>query len=139
VLEIADILVVNKADRPDARQLVRDLRNMLLLGDHSTRMPPIVPTIATEADGIARLVDEIAAHHQYLEESGTANDRVGQRLRHEVAQLAREQFNLWLRAWLCDPANDAVTERLLSRKDDPGTVADHLLDEFRATPQPRSG
>jgi GTPase len=138
VLEIADILVVNKADRPDARQLVRDLRNMLLLGDHGTRMPPIVPTIATEADGVARLVDEIAAHHQYLEESGTADDRVRQRLRREVAQFAREQFNLWLLDWLRDPANDEVVARLLRREDDPGTVADRLLDDFRTAPQPRS-
>lgn len=133
VLEIADILVVNKADRSDARQLVRDLRNMLLLGDHSTRMPPIVPTIATETDGIARLVDEIAAHRQYLDESGAADERVRQRLRREVAQFAREQFNLWLLDWLRDPTNDEVAERLLRREDDPSTVADRLLDEFRAT------
>ena len=138
VLEIADILVVNKADRPDARQLVRDLRNMLLLGDHGTRMPPIVPTIATEADGITRLVEEIAAHRQYLEESGTADDRVRQRLRREVSQFAREQFNLWLLDWLHDPANDPVAERLLRREDDPGTVADRLLDDFRTAPQRHS-
>jgi LAO/AO transport system kinase len=138
LLEIADILVVNKADRPDARQLVRDLRNMLLLGDHSTRMPPIVPTIATETEGIARLVDEIAAHRQYLDESGTADDRVRQRLRREVAQFAREQFNLWLVDRLCDPENDAVADRLLRRENDPGSVADRLLDDFRAARQPQS-
>jgi LAO/AO transport system kinase len=139
VLEIADILVVNKADRPDARQLVRDLRNMLLLGDHGTRMPPIVPTIATEADGIARLAGEIAAHQQYLEESGTADNRVRQRLRREVAQFAREQFNLWLVDGLRDPTNDEVAERLLRREDDPGTVADRLIEDFRTARQPRSG
>jgi LAO/AO transport system kinase len=138
VLEIADILVVNKADRPDARQLVRDLRNMLLLGDHGTRMPPIVPTIATEADGIARLAGEIAAHQQYLEESGTADNRVRQRLRREVAQFAREQFNLWLVDWLRDPSNDEVAERLLRREDDPGTVADRLIEDFRTARQSRS-
>lgn len=138
VLEIADILVVNKADRPDARQLVRDLRNMLLLGDHGTRMPPIVPTIATETDGIARLVEEIAAHRQYLHESGRADERVRQRLRREVAQFAREQFNLWLLDWLRDPANDAFTDRLLRREDDPGSVADRILDNFRSARQPRS-
>jgi LAO/AO transport system kinase len=139
VLEIADILVVNKADRPDARQLVRDLRNMLLLGDHVARMPPIVPTIATETDGIARLIDEIAAHRQYLEESGTADDRVRQRLRREVAQFARERFNFWLLDWLRNPANGEIAERLLRREDDPGSVAERVLDDFRVTPQPRSG
>ncbi len=132
VLEIADILVVNKADRPDARQLVRDLRNMLLLGDHSERMPPIVPTIATETEGIARLVDEIAAHRAYLNDSGTASERVRRRLRREAIQIAREQFNLWLLNWERDPSNNAVAERLLRREDDPGTVADHLLDRYRA-------
>ena len=135
VLEIADILVVNKADRPDARQLVRDLRNMLLLGDHGAHMPPIVPTIATEADGIARLVDEIAAHRVYLHESGTAENRIRLRLRHEVSQIAREQFDRWLSGWVQDSANASAFDRLVRRVDDPGSVAERLLSDFRGSAQ----
>jgi LAO/AO transport system kinase len=138
VLEIADILVVNKADRPDARQLVRDLRNMLLLGDHDAHMPPIVPTIATEADGIARLIDEIAAHRVYLQESGTAEDRVRHRLQREVSLIAREQFDRWLIDWVEDRANGHVFDGLVQRADDPGSVADNLLDDFRTPPQRQS-
>jgi LAO/AO transport system kinase len=135
VLEIADILVVNKADRPDARQLVRDLRNMLLLGDHGAHMPPIVPTIATEADGIARLIDEIAAHRIRLQENGTAAERIRHRLQREVTQLAREQFDRWLTGWVQDFENAPALDRLVQREDDPGSVAERVLEDFRRSAQ----
>lgn len=133
VLEIADILVVNKADRPDARQLVRDLRNMLLLGDHGERMPPIVQTVATEAEGVRRLIDEIANHREYLIESGAASKRVKRRLEREVALLAREQFELWLRDWLQSEAHQPSIEALARREADPGTITDELIAEFRGS------
>ncbi len=138
VLEIADILVVNKADRPDARQLVRDLRNMLLLGDHGDHMPPIVQTVATEAEGIQRLIGEITQHREHLEESGEAGERVRRRLEREVALMAREEFDSWLRAWFSDRSHQASIDALASRKSDPGTITDELLAEFRG-PETNSG
>jgi len=67
LLEIADIFVVNKADRPGADVTESDLAGMLELGSRKTWQPPIVRTIATTGDGLAELWDEIGAHRAFLE------------------------------------------------------------------------
>ena len=137
VLEIADILVVNKSDRPEARQLVRDLRNMLLLGDHGERTVPIVSTTAADGTGVPKLIEEIDAHARYLRESGGEAERRRKRLLREVEMLAEEEFDRWLRTTLA--AGDAAglpLEALMERRTDPGTVARRLLDEFRARGEP---
>ena len=130
VLEIADVLVVNKADRPDARQLVRDLRNMLLLSDRPGRSIPIVETVATESTGIARLAEEIDGHHAFLLETHRRSERVERRLLREVALLARERFERWLAVQLA--ATITVDERraLVDRRVDPGSIAGELVDEM---------
>lgn len=130
IMEIADILVVNKADRPDARQLVRDLRNMLLLGEtpEGDWKIPIVETVATEETGIPRLVDQIDAHRAWLEESGRHRGRIERRLAREVVLLARERFDQWITARLHDQAFADARAALLARQVDPGTLADRLLD-----------
>ena len=132
VLEIADILVVNKADRPDARQLIRDLRNMLLLGEHADRMPPIVQTIATEAGGIERLVSEIDAHREHLEGTGEAEERVRRRLEREVTLLAREEFDLWLSTWMKSESHQSAIDALTHRSADPGSVTEQVIEDFRS-------
>lgn len=130
VLEIADILVVNKADRPDARQLVRDLRTMLLLGDQPERPIPIVETIATEASGVERLADEIDRHRVYLVESHRRSERVERRLMREVALLARERFERWLEVQLETSVGPDRRAALVDRQVDPGSVAGDLVDEM---------
>ena len=136
VLEIADILVVNKADRPEARQLVRDLRNMLLLSEHGAAMPPIVSTVAHEGKGVAKLADEIDAQRARLEASGGAQVRRGRRLRREVELLAGEQFDRWLRERLRALRDERAGEELVARELDPGSLAARLVEEFRALDQP---
>jgi len=136
ILEVADILVVNKADRPESRQLVRDLRNMLLLGDHGEAMPPIVSTVASDGTGVPQLIESIDEHRQRLEASGRSRQRRARRLLREVELLAGERFDDWLRQRLealsCEPTGEA----LLSRRTDPGSVAARLVDEFRGADQP---
>lgn len=138
VLEIADILVVNKSDRPDARQLVRDLRNMLLLGDHSGRMPPIIQTVATESDGVKKLISAIEAHRQHLLDTGEANERVRRRLEREVSLLARESFDTWVSDWFVNPDHASSIDALARRDADPGAVTDDMMSEFRRTGRPNS-
>ncbi|HUZ02419.1 MAG TPA: methylmalonyl Co-A mutase-associated GTPase MeaB [Thermomicrobiaceae bacterium] len=130
VLEIADILVVNKSDRPDARQLVRDLRNMLLIGDRPGREIPIVETVATEAGGIARLAAEIDRHHAFLVETLRRAERVERRLLREVALLARERFERWLAVQLESSITIEERRALVNRLVDPGTVAGDLVDQM---------
>jgi LAO/AO transport system kinase len=91
VLEVADVLVVNKADRPDTQAAVRDLRAMLALAPAGWR-PPIVTTVATANEGIDDLLVELDRHNAWLDESGERTRRRLARARDEVTALAFGQL-----------------------------------------------
>lgn len=127
VLEIADILVVNKSDRPDARQLMRDLRTMLSLGEHGASVPPILATIASEGTGVPKLVEAIDEHRVALARSGADRGRSRRRLTREVELLARSHFALWLDQQMDDPELTETFELLEARQVDPAAVANEIL------------
>jgi LAO/AO transport system kinase len=127
ILEIADILVVNKADQPDARQLVRDLRAMLLLGGRADRTIPIIETVATDGTGIPKLVREIDAHYAHLNQAGEREERVHRRLLHEVEQLAEERFAQWFATVLSSDQLAAERQALLDRRIDPGCLVERII------------
>ena len=87
VLEIADVLVVNKADRPDTQPTIRDLRNMVALSSAAWK-PPIVATIGTTGEGIDDLVKQLDRHWKWLGETGERDRRRLGRAREEVTALA---------------------------------------------------
>ena len=87
VLEIADVLVVNKADRPDTQTTVRDLRNMVALSDAPWK-PPIVTTVGSTGEGIDDLLRQLDRHWDWLGESGEGDRRRRARARDEVLALA---------------------------------------------------
>ena len=87
VLEVADVLVVNKADRPDTQATVRDLRNMIALSPAEWK-PPIVTTVATSGDGVDELVRQLDRHWAWLADSGERDRRRLARARGEVTALA---------------------------------------------------
>jgi len=126
VLEIADILVVNKSEIPGAHELVRDLRNMLRLGEHGAWIPPIVETVAVSGQGIADLLKQIDRHRTYLDDSGEGERRRQRRLRAEVLRLARRQLAARLDEVLSDAAFAAPMDALLKRELDPLHVANLL-------------
>ena len=74
-LEIADVLVVNKADRPGADGAVRDLEAMLTMGPARPWTPPVVATTATDGSGVDEVVEAILAHRDYLSDSGARQRR----------------------------------------------------------------
>jgi len=123
ILEIADILVINKADRPGLESTVRALRAMLELG-HPTRqpaapdapfwLPPVLQTIATTGEGIDALVEGIHDHTRYLQESGLLKVRERSRLQAELVDLV--QFEL-TRRW---------------RSSVPEEFFNHILDDLEA-------
>jgi LAO/AO transport system kinase len=95
ILEVADVFAVNKADRPQAQQAVRDLRNMIALGepgggpgDPPRWKVPIVSTVATTGEGIGELIDKIDAHWAWMSSSGERERRRLVRAREEVAAIA---------------------------------------------------
>jgi len=90
ILEIADIFVVNKADRDGTQQLIRELRNMVALAHFAPEdwKPPIVKTVASAGEGVPELVDEIAAHRTHAEKTAAWQARRLARARAEVEALA---------------------------------------------------
>lgn len=74
-LEIADVLVVNKADRPGADGAVRDLEAMLTMGPARPWTPPVVATTATDGSGVDEVVEAILAHRDHLSDSGARQRR----------------------------------------------------------------
>ena len=90
ILEIADVFVVNKADRPQAHETIRDLRSMIALAERGPGdwRPPIIKTIATTGEGIDELAGKLDAHCSWLSGSGERDRRRVARAREEVAALA---------------------------------------------------
>ena len=124
ILEVADLFIVNKADKPDAQQVVRDLRGMLALGGGKEGWkPPIITTTATTGDGLAEVVTRLDAHWDWLAESGELKRRRLARAREELTALAFAA----LRARLASSsATKTGLDELAAR------VADGTLDPFQA-------
>jgi LAO/AO transport system kinase len=141
VLEVADVLVVNKADRPDTPATLRDLRAMVSLA-RSEWKPPIVPTIATTGEGTDDLVEALDKHDAWLEASGERARRRLARARDEVTALV---FGM-LAKRLAVP--DELAARVADGQSDPADAAEELLatavifkdlsERVRAAPGPRT-
>ncbi len=129
LLEIADVFVINKADRPGADDAVRDLRQMLEWSPQQEWVPPIIETVATEGRGIGELWDAIGAHRAYLDADGRLAPRRAARLRDEIEALVAERLGARAGA-LCDgPRFDELLGRVAARDVDPHAAADLLLDQ----------
>jgi LAO/AO transport system kinase len=133
ILEVADVLCVNKADRDGADRTVRELREMQQLGEGSGAgdwTPPIVRTVAADGSGAAELADAVEAHWRWLAGSGRREARALDRARLQIRELAlgsvRRRF-----ATLGEGAVvDALARRVAARELDPYRAADELLAEL---------
>lgn len=131
ILEIGDVFVVNKADREGADSTVRELRNMIALGERAEAdwTPPVVKTVAATGQGIDDLVGAIDRHRQWLIDSGELQVRRVRRARDEVEALAVALLRQRLEAGessarLAEAAHDVVAGRL-----DPHTAAARLVGD----------
>ena len=128
VLEIADVLVVNKADRPGADETARDLAQMLTLGKLRTAWkPPIVRTVAATGENVAQLVDAIEKHRAWATESGERERRHRDAARAEVEDLLREALVRRLRERIGGARVDRAVARVADRALDPYSAVDELL------------
>jgi len=154
ILEIADILVVNKADRPDAENTARALKMMLemtfgngmlpVAGKHRLRSnshetqketiqkpgwkPPVQLTIATEGTGIQELVTHIFDHKTYLTNSGLWYEKEAHRLRQDLHSLIRDTLVRRWREDLNQEKFDSIMEEVLNRKLTPQEAVDVLIN-----------
>jgi LAO/AO transport system kinase len=129
ILEIADILVINKADLPAADNTERVLKEALHLGYVSKEgwIPPILRTVALDGTGIDELIGAIRQHRQYLHTSGGWEQRERIRLKFELDVLLQcELFSRWQHQ-VPEEAIQAVNDRLYNRQISPFQAADELL------------
>ncbi|GAA0429772.1 transporter [Acrocarpospora corrugata] len=126
ILEIADVFVVNKADRDGAQATIRDLRNMVALSDAPWR-PPIVATVAARGEGVDDVVAALDAHAAYLAESGQGRLRRLARARDEIEAIVLAQLRARIGNIHGDLRLDALAERALAGETDPYAAADELI------------
>ncbi len=127
ILEVADVFVVNKADRDGAETVARDLRYMLSLGDRRTDdgwRVPIVKTVASRGEGADEVVDEIERHGEWLASSGRLEARRVKRAADEVEAIALTSMRVDLRS---GTALTALAERVVAGQLDPYAAADELI------------
>ena len=128
VMEIPDVIVVNKAEHPLTDTMVREVRTALSLGPTGEWKVPIVKTVASDGRGIAELLEAIEAHREFVESSGTLEERRARNLRSEVLGLAAARMRRELEQTISD--DDQVSElleRVVRRETDPATAAAELL------------
>ncbi|HZR12898.1 MAG TPA: methylmalonyl Co-A mutase-associated GTPase MeaB [Acidimicrobiia bacterium] len=126
LMEIADVFVVNKADRDGAKETVRDLKAMLDMSAEQEWRPPVLETVATDGSGIEELWDAIGEHRAFLD-GERLQARRDARLRDELRGIVRAR----LEQQVADHATGDQFEKLLARVSarelDPYAAADELL------------
>jgi GTPase len=134
ILEIADLLVVNKADVAGAGRLVADLRHMLQLATEPRAgwSPPILETVATDGRGVPELVDQIDGHRQYLMASGGWHQRRAETARRQVRAIVEDRVRSRLAEILETPAWSERMAAIAERQQDPYSVAEDVLEELNA-------
>ncbi len=147
VLEIADIFVVNKADREGADRTFMALQTMLGLGPRTVRhhgramrvdmpegthegwRPPIFKTVATRGEGVPELVDAVEQHRHFLEESGEMARRESERAAHLLDHILRDALMARLLERVPEGNFEATVERVAAREIDPYAAVEHLMHE----------
>jgi LAO/AO transport system kinase len=125
LMEIADVFVVNKAERPGAKDAVRELKQMLDMSEADWR-PEVVETVATKGEGIEDLWAAIEKHRAYQDEKGLLEARRRRRVEREIREIVAERF----RARVETEAGDllaGLADEVTARKLDPYSAADRLV------------
>ena len=129
LLEIADVFVINKADRPGAAETERDLANMLDMNMHmGAWRPPILRTVAAKGEGVEALWEAVNEHRRHLEADGELRQRRERRLRDELREIVVRRLEQRAEAALEGPAFAGLEADLFARKLDPYTAAERLLE-----------
>ncbi len=134
ILEVADLYVVNKADRDGAQQTVRDLRYMLSLGgrhsDAGAWRPPILSTVASRGEGIGDVVNALDKHRHWLDHSGERVRRQRARAAGEIEAIAVATLRERMDDVHGSAALGTLAERVVAGEIDPYTAADALVEEL---------
>jgi LAO/AO transport system kinase len=127
ILEIADLFVINKADRAGADRLAADLETMLTLVPSVRPKPPILPTIAVQDEGIEALLDGVQAFVASTGEQGRVQRRKERAEARFRALLAERLLSAALAKALPGDALETAVAAIAERKTDPYTAVDAVL------------
>jgi GTPase len=129
VMEIPDVIVVNKADHPLTDTMVREVRGVLSLAPHEGWRVPIVKTEAARGEGVEELVAKLAEHRAYVESEGLLSERRRRNLRNEVLGLAAVRLRRALEASVRDDADvQELLDAVVARRLDPASAARAILE-----------
>jgi LAO/AO transport system kinase len=129
VMEIPDVIVVNKSDHPLTDTMVREIRGVLSLGPQEGWRVPILKTEASRGEGIEELAEKIGEHHDYIREEGTLAERRRRNLMNEVLALAAGRLRRRLEAQVRDDESvQELLDEVVARRLDPASAAARLLE-----------
>jgi LAO/AO transport system kinase len=134
IMEIADVFVINKADRKGVEETRRDIEMMLELTDlaHDAWRPPIIATVANDGSGVPEMWDQINAHRAVIEADGTLAKRRGQRTRQELSEIVATRLGQRARELCSGEVWEQAASDVLARRLDPWGAADIMLDPVGA-------
>lgn len=134
LMEVADVFVINKADRSGADQTRRDLEQMLELSEFGSDAwrPPILATVATGSEGVGDLWDAIIAHRTHAEASGELERRRSVRRRLELSEVIVERLRERARDLCTGERWEQITDEVITNRLDPWSAVDQMLDAIDA-------
>jgi LAO/AO transport system kinase len=128
LLEIADVFVINKADRPGAGETRRDLVNMLEMSTLGEWTPPILDTVAAKNEGVEELWGAIRSHRAHIEANGELARRREARLTDELHTIVARVLEARAYAAMGEEEVDRLRADVLERRLDPYDAADRIID-----------
>ena len=129
VMEIPDVIVVNKSDHPLTDTMMREIRGVLSLGPQEGWRVPILKTEASRGEGIEELAEKIAEHREHIAEQGTLDERRRRNLMNEVMALAGARLRRRLEEQVReDESVQELLDEVVARRLDPASAAARLLD-----------
>jgi len=133
IMEIGDVFVVNKADRPGADKTVTEVTMMMsLVEEHGDYVPPIVKTVASKNEGIAELDEAIAKHFDYLSASGELDRRNRDRVRIRIETQLKENFmERLIGTTIGREQYESLLEDVLRKRNNPHDAAESVLGKVR--------
>jgi LAO/AO transport system kinase len=129
LMEIADIFVINKADRKGVEETRRDIEQMLELSDlpHEAWRPPIIATVGNTGEGVPALWDAVLEHRQAIETTGELKSRRDFRLREELREIVARRLEQRAREICTGEVWDGLQTQVLDKTLDPWSAADEML------------
>jgi len=129
LMEIADIFVINKADRKGVEETRRDIEQMLELSDlaHDAWRPPILATVGSTGEGVPALWDAVTGHRAFIGGSGELTRRREHRLREELREIVARRLEHRAREVCTGERWESLQADVLERRIDPWSAADEML------------